>query len=87
MEASGYVSRSRDDADGRRSVIAPTPAGIAAWEATRRARAEVYSEVLSAWESHDLQVLARSLIRLNASLDASLDAADRSPSPDRAPGT
>ncbi len=85
MEAAGYVSRGRDEADGRRSVIAATTTGIAAWEATRRARADVYAEVLSAWEPDDLQVLARSLTRLNASLDASLDVSAR-PAPLQAAG-
>ena len=74
MEALGYVSRSRDDNDARRSVIDATPAGLAALEATRRARADVYAQVLSDWAPDDLQHLATSLTRLNASLNASLDA-------------
>ncbi|UJP41166.1 MarR family winged helix-turn-helix transcriptional regulator [Cellulomonas palmilytica] len=74
MEALGYVSRSRDDNDARRSVIDATPDGLAALEATRRARADVYAEVLADWTPDDLQTLATSLTRLNASLDASLDA-------------
>jgi len=78
MEAAGYVCRSRDDNDGRRSVIDATPEGCAALEATRRARAEVYAEVLEDWRSDDLRTLAASLTRLNASLDASLDASARS---------
>ena len=77
MEAAGYVTRGRDEADARRSVIAPTPDGVAAWQETRRARGDVYAEVLSAWTPQDLQVLAHSLTCLNASLDASLDAAAR----------
>lgn len=77
MEAAGHVSRGRDEADARRSVIAATPTGIAAWEATRRARADVYAEVLAEWDDDALDVLARSLTRLNASLDASLDASTR----------
>ncbi|MCR6705789.1 MAG: MarR family transcriptional regulator [Cellulomonas sp.] len=78
MEEAGYVSRGRDENDGRRSVIAATPVGRTALEATRRARADVYAEVLAEWDPSDLDVLARSLTRLNASLDASLDASARS---------
>ncbi|WP_146842603.1 MarR family winged helix-turn-helix transcriptional regulator [Cellulomonas composti] len=69
MESAGYVSRGRDDADARRSVIAMTPAGRAALDGTREARASVYAELLADWDDAERRVLADALARLNDSLD------------------
>ena len=69
MEAAGYVSRGRDDADARRSVIAMTPQGRAALDETRATRAEVYDDLLADWDPADRRTLADVLARLNASLD------------------
>jgi len=77
MEAAGYVSRGRDETDGRRSVITATPAGLEALARTRAARAEVYADVLAQWAPDEVVVLADALTRLNGSLDASLDAGPR----------
>jgi DNA-binding MarR family transcriptional regulator len=69
MEAAGYVTRQRDDRDGRRAVVTMTDAGAAALTSTRRARAEVYDDLLVDWSQDDRQLLADVLTRLNTDLD------------------
>ncbi len=76
MEQAGYVSRGRDDSDGRRVVIEMTDAGRAELAATADARAEVYGDVLAEWSDPDLDLLAELLGRLNDSLEAHTRAVD-----------
>jgi DNA-binding MarR family transcriptional regulator len=75
METAGYVTRGRDDADGRRAVVTMTEAGARALEHTRAVRAEVYGEILRRWSTEDRRTLADVLTRLNTDLDHDLDRA------------
>ncbi|GCE77489.1 MarR family winged helix-turn-helix transcriptional regulator [Cellulomonas biazotea] len=75
METAGYVTRGRDDADGRRAVVTMTEAGARALEHTRAVRAEVYGEILRRWSTEDRRTLADVLTRLNTDLDGDLDRA------------
>jgi DNA-binding MarR family transcriptional regulator len=69
MESAGYVTRERDENDGRRVVITMTPEGAAALQATSTARHDVYREIVAGWDAVDRRELGRLLTRLNAALD------------------
>lgn len=70
MEAAGFVTRERDEHDGRRAVVTMTPAGTTALAETRAARADVYADILADWSPDDRRRLADLLTRLNDDLDA-----------------
>ncbi|MGV8978151.1 MAG: MarR family winged helix-turn-helix transcriptional regulator [Cellulomonas sp.] len=69
LETAGHVTRRRCADDGRSTIVEPTPAGLAALDATRAARSVVYDDVLADWSHTDRQALATLLARLNAALD------------------
>lgn len=70
MEQAGHVTRGTDPADGRVTVVAATPEGVAALGRTRDERARLYGEILATWTDGDRADLARLLTRLNADVDA-----------------
>ena len=69
----GLLRREADQADGRRSLLMPTPAGHAALEQIRRFRQQVISEALKAWPEEDRSTLARLLARFTADLATTID--------------
>ncbi len=69
MESAGYVTRRRDVADGRSTVVEATSSGRSALASTRAARASLYEDVLTDWSPQDRRHLAVLLARLNESLD------------------
>lgn len=69
MESAGHVTRRRDAADGRSTIVVATPHGLDTLAATRAARSRVYDDVLRDWSTADRQMLAELLERLNTSLD------------------
>lgn len=69
LEIAGHVTRRRCTDDGRSTIVEPTPAGLAALDATRATRSVVYDDVLADWSPADRHALATLLARLNASLD------------------
>ena len=69
LETAGHVTRRRCTEDGRSTIVEPTPAGLAALDATRAARSVVYADVLAGWTPADRHALATLLAQLNSSLD------------------
>jgi DNA-binding MarR family transcriptional regulator len=69
MESAGHVTRRRDAADGRSTIVEATAHGLDTLASTRAARSRVYDDVLRDWSPADRQMLAELLERLNASLD------------------
>lgn len=70
MEQASLVTRTADPADGRVTLVAATPAGLADLERTRDLRAALYGEILEDWPAADRAHLAQLLSRLNADIDA-----------------
>jgi DNA-binding MarR family transcriptional regulator len=65
----GLVSRERDPQDRRGAVIAATPTGLSRMSAVRKAREQLYAEMLAGWSEEDRRTLAALLHRLNQSMD------------------
>jgi DNA-binding MarR family transcriptional regulator len=65
----GLVSRERDPQDRRGAVIAATPSGLSRMSAVRKAREQLYAEMLASWSEEDRRTLAGLLHRLNQSMD------------------
>ncbi|HET8560235.1 MAG TPA: MarR family transcriptional regulator [Marmoricola sp.] len=61
LEAIGYVIRSADPEDGRASLVAITPEGVAALQARRRLHDEAIDARLARLSTDDLQVLVAAL--------------------------
>jgi DNA-binding MarR family transcriptional regulator len=59
----GLVERRADQADGRRSFLARTPAGLAVTEQVHRFRRRLISSALSSWDQGDVSDFARLLDR------------------------
>ena len=70
LEDVGFVQRCTDPADARATLVSATPAGIEAFESTRRQRAEVLAEVLGSWSEADRAQLVQLLARFNVELEA-----------------
>jgi DNA-binding MarR family transcriptional regulator len=77
MEREGYVRRDRDPYDGRGTVISVTATGVTRTKTVRRARADLYEEILTGWSAADRATLATLLHRLNQSMDAHARLQDR----------
>jgi DNA-binding MarR family transcriptional regulator len=65
----GLVSRDPDPQDRRGAVIAATPSGLSRMGGVRKAREELYAEILASWSEEDHRTLAVLLHRLNESMD------------------
>jgi DNA-binding MarR family transcriptional regulator len=65
----GLVSRERDPQDRRGAVITATPSGLSRMSAVRKAREELYAQMLTSWSEEDRRTLAALLHRLNQSMD------------------
>jgi DNA-binding MarR family transcriptional regulator len=65
----GLVSRERDPQDRRGAVIAATPTGLSRMSAVRKAREQLYAQMLAGWSEEDRRTLAALLHRLNQSMD------------------
>ncbi|WP_328823434.1 MarR family winged helix-turn-helix transcriptional regulator [Metallococcus carri] len=59
LEAAGLLRRTADDTDARASLVALTPAGAAALEDARRARAAVFGPVLDELDPADREAMSR----------------------------
>ena len=59
----GLAERRADQADGRRSFLARTPAGVEVTEQVHGFRRRLISSALSSWDESDIADLARSLDR------------------------
>ncbi|WP_319462451.1 MarR family winged helix-turn-helix transcriptional regulator [Micromonospora sp. RTP1Z1] len=70
MQRDGLIGRTPDPADGRGTVISPTPAGLQRMAAVQRARTRLYGDVLAAWTDDDRDTLAEMLRRLNEALES-----------------
>ncbi|SCL37999.1 DNA-binding transcriptional regulator, MarR family [Micromonospora rhizosphaerae] len=70
MQRDGLIARTPDPADGRGTVISPTPAGLNRMAAVRAARTRLYGDILTDWTSDDRDTLADLLHRLNQALES-----------------
>ncbi|MET8910543.1 MarR family transcriptional regulator [Micromonospora sp. NPDC004551] len=70
MQRDGLIARAPDPADGRGTVISPTPAGLQRMAAVRAARTRLYGDILAAWSPDDRESLADLLHRLNEALES-----------------
>jgi DNA-binding MarR family transcriptional regulator len=70
MQRDGLIARTPDPADGRGTVISPTPAGLQRMAAVQAARTRLYGDILAAWSRDDRDTLAELLHRLNDALEA-----------------
>ncbi|MET8833025.1 MarR family transcriptional regulator [Micromonospora sp. NPDC004540] len=70
MQRDGLIARTPDPADGRGTVISPTPAGLQRMAAVRAARTRLYGDILAAWSPDDRESLADLLHRLNEALES-----------------
>ncbi|WP_446216232.1 MarR family winged helix-turn-helix transcriptional regulator [Micromonospora sp. IBHARD004] len=70
MQRDGLIARTPDPADGRGTVISPTPAGLQRMAAVRAARIRLYGDILAAWSPDDRDSLAELLHRLNQALES-----------------
>jgi DNA-binding MarR family transcriptional regulator len=59
----GLVERRADQADGRRSLLARTPAGVGVTEQVHGFRRRLISSALSSWDESDIADFARLLDR------------------------
>ena len=59
----GLVERRADQADGRRSLLARTPAGVEVTEQVHSFRRRLISSALSSWDNSDVSDFARLLNR------------------------
>ncbi|MBW4702511.1 MarR family winged helix-turn-helix transcriptional regulator [Micromonospora sp. RL09-050-HVF-A] len=69
LQRDGLIARAPDPADGRGTVISPTPAGLHRMAAVRAARTRLYGDILADWTPTDRDTLATLLTRLNQALD------------------
>lgn len=70
LQRDGLIARTPDPADGRGTVISPTPAGLQRMAAVQAARTRLYGDILADWSPDDRDTLAELLHRLNEALDA-----------------
>lgn len=66
--AEGYVRREADQADGRRTLLALTPAGQAVVDRAHRARQDAMRRATDGWTTEEREVFARLLTRFVAGL-------------------
>jgi len=64
LEASGWVTRASDPADGRARTLATTAAGRAVLSDTLARMADAYTDVLEGWSDDELSALQTVLSRL-----------------------
>jgi DNA-binding MarR family transcriptional regulator len=64
LEASGWITRTTDPADGRARTLAATESGRAVLADTLARMAGAYSGVLEGWSDEDLRALQATLARL-----------------------
>ena len=69
MEERGYVERVPDPADRRAGLVRVTDAGRSAFEAERRRRAGLVTDLVGEWDAADVALLARLVARLNAAFE------------------
>src|SRR5829696_5161891 len=69
LESAGWVTRERDGADGRVSLIGVTDAGRAALDRTLEARRAQLAELLGSWTDEERGQLATLLGRLNRTIE------------------
>lgn len=65
LERAGYISRERDERDGRAQVIALTPAGRKALRRSHERMVGAFAAVLAGWSDDDIAALTKRLARLN----------------------
>ncbi|SCF46154.1 MarR family winged helix-turn-helix transcriptional regulator [Micromonospora mirobrigensis] len=70
MQRDGLIARTPDPADGRGTVVSPTPAGLQRMAAVRTARTRLYGDILAAWSTDDRDTLAELLHRFNQALES-----------------
>ncbi|MEV4843950.1 MarR family transcriptional regulator [Micromonospora matsumotoense] len=70
LQRDGLIARAPDPADGRGTVISPTPAGLHRMAAVQAARTRLYGDILADWTPADRDTLATLLSRLNQALDS-----------------
>ncbi|PWU48967.1 MarR family transcriptional regulator [Micromonospora globispora] len=70
LQRDGLIARTPDPADGRGTVISPTPAGLQRMAAVQAARTRLYGDILAAWSPDDRETLAELLHRLNDALES-----------------
>lgn len=68
LVSKGYIQRVPYDKDGRISLLKVTPAGNAKFEEVRKARQDLYRELLSDWDQEDQKKFGDYLIRLNKAI-------------------
>lgn len=66
LEALGLVVRTPDPADGRSSLISPTPEGLERLAAARHPRESGLADALTLWEVEDIEHLTRLLHALSS---------------------
>lgn len=76
MERDGLVTRARDVSDGRVIMVEPTRSGRNRMNMVRRARRELYRDILADWSDDDRRDLARLLTALNASISRHMSRRD-----------
>ncbi|MFF5171884.1 MarR family winged helix-turn-helix transcriptional regulator [Micromonospora sp. NPDC000089] len=69
LQRDGLIARAPDPADGRGTVISPTPAGLQRMAAVQAARTRLYGDMLADWPGADRETLATMLSRLNEALE------------------
>ena len=65
----GLLTRTRDPADGRATLLAVSADGRTRLDRVRRARSERFGQLLGGWSDDELADFAGRLSRYNASLD------------------
>lgn len=68
LEKDHLVERGRDPRDGRGTVIAATPLGLAAVDRVRAARKVLYGKILTGYSDQEQRELAATLERFNEAL-------------------
>lgn len=68
LESLGLISRSPDPADGRSSLLAPTPEGLARLEAARAPQQGLLLDAIADWPLDDINALTRLLRALGDSV-------------------
>ncbi|PNI09280.1 MarR family transcriptional regulator [Arthrobacter sp. AFG7.2] len=82
LESLGLVSKEADPSDGRAQAIRLTPKGEEKMHQVQDARRQVFRERLGEWPVEELEELARSMAKLNATYER-----DGFPKEDTAEGT
>ncbi|MFI5838618.1 MarR family winged helix-turn-helix transcriptional regulator [Catenuloplanes sp. NPDC051500] len=70
MQRDNLVTRGSDPADGRGTLVSPTPHGLHCVAEVRSARRTLYGHILADWNAADRATLATLMHRLNVSLSA-----------------